>query len=72
MRHANVARLTMQIIRTDWHAKAQEIERLRRERGEPVRKAVPSYVRETVFRNGWGFRILGGEVTKVLEDVGED
>jgi hypothetical protein len=62
----------MQIIRQDWHAKALSVERGRRERGEPVRKAVPWYVRETVFRNGWGFRIVGGVVSKVLEDIGED
>jgi hypothetical protein len=62
----------MQIIRQDWHAIAQAVERSRRHKGEPVRKAVPSYVRETVFRNGWGFRVVGGVVSKVLEDIGED
>ncbi|GHJ87038.1 hypothetical protein NliqN6_3440 [Naganishia liquefaciens] len=67
MRHAHVAKLAMHVIRTDWRAKAEAVERDRRAKGVPVRGTVPAHVRETVFRNGWGKRIgEDGRVSKVL------
>lgn len=68
MRHDHVAKLTMQVIFTDWQARAEAVERKRRLKGESVRRAVPRYVRETVFRNGWAFRMMeDGSVSKVLD-----
>lgn len=67
MRYAHVAKLAMQVIRTDWRAKAEAVEKDRRARGVPVRGRVPAYVRETVFRNGWGMRIgEEGKVSRML------
>lgn len=69
MRHAHVARLTLQAVNRDYHALAREIERRRLHEGgeDAVHVAIPDHVRETVFGHGWGMRMLrNGTVAKTL------
>ncbi|KAJ9093528.1 hypothetical protein QFC21_006362 [Naganishia friedmannii] len=69
MRHAHVARLTLQAVNRDYHALAREIERQRLHKGgeDAVYAAIPDHVRETVFGHGWGMRMMrDGTVGKTL------
>jgi hypothetical protein len=72
MRLANVARLALVMVNRDLYAMSLHVEEERRQRGKPIKAKIPDHVVETIFENGWGFRLTAdGKVTKSLVDVQE-
>lgn len=71
MRYDHVRSEIIKLLNTDWLARSRRVEDAREARGEPRQGVVPSYVIETLFKNGAGRRIdEEGEVSKALPEVG--